>query len=255
VDLIGRNARRRGDVRVGIGDDAAVLRVPPFHDVLVSMDTLLAGVHFPLTTESSDLGWKSLAVNLSDLAAMGAKPAWALLALTLPRPDADFVRRFMRGFEALARRYKVALVGGDTTSGPLSVTITVLGFVPPRRSLRRSGAREGDDVYVSGTVGDAAAGLRAARRGKAMRAATRAALRARLDRPEPRVELGLALRGIASAAIDISDGLAADLSHVLRASGVGARLEVARLPASGALLEGVRRDRARGELQLSGGDD
>ena len=255
IDQIRRLLQVRPDVRLGIGDDAALLRMRGGHELGVSTDTLVAGVHFPIGTAPADLGWKALAVNLSDLAAMGTEPAWALAALTLPSADARFVRSFMRGFSALARRYEVALVGGDTTRGPLAVTITVLGFAPPRRSLLRSGARAGDDLYVSGTVGDAAAALRLGTEGTPSRGSAGAALRERLDRPEPRVALGLGLRGLASAAIDVSDGLAADLGHVLRASGVGATLEATSLPASAALLASIPDPRARAELQLSGGDD
>jgi thiamine-monophosphate kinase len=254
IDLIRRMSRGRPDVRLGIGDDASLLYVPPGQELVVSTDTLVEGVHFRVGTKPDDLGWKALAVNLSDLAAMGAVPGWALLALTLPHADSAFVRGFMRGFSTLARQHEVALVGGDTTRGPLAVTITVIGFAPPKRSLLRSGALVGHDLYVSGTLGDAAAALRLDRH-KRGRVAARAALRARLDRPEPRVALGLALRDVASAAIDISDGLAADLGHVLRASGVGAHVEAALLPASEALLEAVPDTRARTDLQLTGGDD
>ncbi|HET7843384.1 MAG TPA: thiamine-phosphate kinase [Xanthomonadales bacterium] len=244
IDLIARaTARRRADVALGIGDDGAVLRVPRGRELVVAVDTLVAGVHFPRDTAPADVGWKSLAVNLSDLAAMGAEPAWATLALTLPEPDAQWVRAFARGFAALAKRHGVALVGGDTTRGPLCVTVQAHGFVPPRRALRRDGARAGDAVFVSGTLGDAAAGLAHPRV---------APLRARLDRPTPRVALGLALRGVASAAIDVSDGLAADLGHVLDASGVGAALDVDAMPASNALRGAVADLRA---LQLGGGDD
>ena len=244
IDLISRaTASHRRDVALGIGDDGAVLRVPRGRELVVVMDTMVEGVHFLRGTSAADVGWKSLAVNLSDLAAMGAEPAWATLALTLPEPDATWVRGFARGFAALAKRHGVALVGGDTTRGPLTITVQAHGFVPPRRALRRDGARAGDAIFVSGTLGDAAAGLANPRNAK---------LRVRLDRPVPRVALGLALRGIASAAIDVSDGLAADLGHVLDASGVGAMLDVDALPSSRALRDAVTDVRA---LQLGGGDD
>jgi thiamine-monophosphate kinase len=184
-------------------------------------------------------------VNLSDLAAMGAEPAWATLALTLPKPDATWVRAFARGFAALAKRHGVALVGGDTTRGPLTVTVQAHGLVPPRRALRRDGARAGATIFVSGTLGDAAAGLADPNRAK---------LRARLDRPMPRVALGISLRGVASAAIDVSDGLAADLGHVLDASRIGATLDIDALPASPSLRAAVD-DKRRRALQLGGGDD
>jgi thiamine-monophosphate kinase len=223
-----------------------VLRVPRGRELVVVMDTMVEGVHFPRGTAPADVGWKSLAVNLSDLAAMAAEPAWATLALTLPQPDATWVRAFARGFAALARRHGVALVGGDTTRGRLTVTVQAHGFVPLRRALRRDGARAGDAIFVSGTLGDAAAGLADRRQ---------ATLRARLDRPTPRVALGVALRGVASAAIDVSDGLAADLGHVLDASGVGATLDVDALPTSAALRAAVPDATRRRALQVGGGDD
>jgi thiamine-monophosphate kinase len=246
IESIRGTALTRRDVALGIGDDGAVLRVPRGRELVVVMDTMVEGVHFPRGTAAADIGWKALAVNLSDLAAMGAEPAWATLALTLPQPDATWVRAFARGFAALAKRHGVALVGGDTTRGRLTVTVQAHGFVPLRRALRRDGAHAGDAIFVSGTLGDAAAGL-------ADRKHT--ALRARLDRPSPRVALGVALRGVASAAIDVSDGLAADLGHVLDASGVGAALDVDALPTSAALRASVPGAARRRALQLGGGDD
>jgi thiamine-monophosphate kinase len=246
IEIIRGTALGRRDITLGIGDDGAVLRVPRGRELVVVMDTMVEGVHFPRGTAAADVGWKALAVNLSDLAAMGAEPAWATLALTLPKPDATWVRAFARGFAALAKRHGVALVGGDTTRGPLTITVQAHGFVPPRRALRRDGAKSGDAIFVSGTLGDAAAGL--ANPGNKV-------LRARLDRPTPRVALGLALRGLASAAIDVSDGLAADLGHVLDASGVGATLELDALPGSAALRAAVPDAKARRALQLGGGDD
>ncbi|MBP8298573.1 MAG: thiamine-phosphate kinase [Burkholderiales bacterium] len=258
-DLIARIRARvaaRRDVVLGIGDDAAVLRTAPGHELVVTMDTLVAGHHFPHATAPRDIGWKALAVNLSDLAAMGAAPAWITLALTLPRNDVEWLDAFIGGFLALARRHGVALVGGDTTRGPLSITVAAHGLLPRGTALRRDGARAGDAIYASGSLGDAAAGLRVARGGLAAAPAAAArTLRTRLDRPEPRVALGLALRGVASAAIDVSDGLAQDLGHVLRASGVGAVLEVDALPASHALRAAVAGTSARRRLQLAGGDD
>ncbi|HEX6834619.1 MAG TPA: thiamine-phosphate kinase [Rudaea sp.] len=249
IDLIRtRCAIMRDDVRLGIGDDAALLAVPPGWQLAVSADTLVAGVHFPAATAPFDVGWKSLAVNLSDLAAMGATPAWALLALTLPHGDVRWVAEFADGFAALAREYKLALVGGDTTQGPLSITVTIHGFVPEGGALLRSGARVGDAVYVTGTLGDAAGGLRGLDRADA------APLVERLNRPTPRVAQGLLLRGRAHACIDVSDGLAADLGHIARASGVGALIDADSLPASPALLARFDTD-ARRALQLAGGDD
>jgi thiamine-monophosphate kinase len=257
-ELIERYFARRGTrhptVRLGTGDDAALVCTPPGMVLAVTVDALVEGIHFPEQTRAEDLGHKALAVSLSDLAAMGAQPAWVTLALTLPRGDAAWIEAFAAGFFALAERYGVQLIGGDTTRGPLCVTVQAAGLVPDGEALCRSGARPGDLVYVSGTLGDAALGLRLFQ-GR-LRAAPehRDAALARLYRPEPRVALGIRLRQVASAAIDLSDGLVADLGHVLDASGVGARLCVDRLPLSPAyralapLVGGL-------ELALCGGDD
>src|SRR5688572_6770437 len=250
IDRIRARAGRRADVALGIGDDAALLRVPAGHELAVTADTLVAGVHFPLDTGVADLGWKALAVNLSDLAAMGAAPAWCTLALTLPGGDEDWIDAFLDGFLELADQHHVALVGGDTTRGPLSVSITAHGLVPDGTALRRDGAHVGDDIWVTGTLGDAAGAL-----AQLLAGGVRSAkLRYRLDRPVPRVDTGLALRGVATAAVDVSDGLLADLGHVLRASGVGARLDLGRLPTSRPLADHFD-ERRRWELQLAGGDD
>ncbi|ROR34969.1 thiamine-phosphate kinase [Inmirania thermothiophila] len=256
-DLIERFFRRgpaRADVALGVGDDAALLRPPPGCELVAATDTLVEGVHFPAGTDPAAVGHKALAVNLSDLAAMGAEPRWALLALTLPAADEDWLAAFAAGLEALAREAGVALVGGDTTRGPLAATVTVLGSVPAGQALRRCGARPGDDVWVSGTLGDAALGLAAATGRLELPAAVAAALRARLDRPRPRLALGRRLRGLARACIDVSDGLVADLGHVCRASGVGARIERAALPLSPAAQAALA---AGGDpaAPLVGGDD
>lgn len=252
-DLIARIRQRvasRSDVVLGIGDDGALLAPPPGLQLAVTMDTLNAGVHFPPETAPADIGWKALAVNLSDLAAMGAQPAWCTLSLTLPQADAAFVDGFCDGFFALAQRHGIALVGGDTTRGPLSIGIAAHGFVEPGMALRRDGARVGDEVWVSGTLGDAAGALAQWKADGKMTPA----LRARLDRPMPRVELGRALRGLASACIDVSDGLLADLAHICRASGVGADIDAEVLPASEALRAAFDAGTRR-VLQATGGDD
>lgn len=244
-----------GDVLLGVGDDAALLQPPPGEVLAVTVDTLVAGRHFPLDTPPAAIGHKALAVNLSDLAAMGAAPRWFLLALTLPQADEAFLAEFARGLLALADSAGIALVGGDTTRGPLAVSITALGSVPAGQALRRSGARPGDNIYVSGTVGDAGLGLRLALTPEQVRLSPEAAafVRQRLDRPVPRLALGQALRGLATACLDVSDGLAQDLGHILAASGVGAVLDAACLPLSPA-LRGLPPEEAW-RLALSSGDD
>ena len=245
-----RSARR--DVVAGVGDDAALLEPPPGMELAATVDTLLAGVHYPESTAPEDVGYKALAVNLSDLAAMGAAPAWATLALTLPAADEAWLHGFSTGLFSLAGEYGVALVGGDTTRGPMTaVTLQLLGLVPKGEALRRGGANAGDRIHVTGTLGDAALALRLLQEG----APVPAPLRRRLDRPEPRVAQGAALRGVASACIDISDGLLADLGHLLEASGVGATVELERIP----LSESYRAHAARLDdphaPALTGGDD
>jgi thiamine-monophosphate kinase len=250
-------AQPRDDVRIGIGDDAAVLAVPTGQELAVAIDTLVEGVHFPRGSAAADIGWKALAVNLSDLAAMGASPAWALLALTLPDADAKFVEGFAEGFARLAQAHRLALVGGDTTRGPLSISVAVHGFVPPGKALLRSDARAGDAVLVTGTLGDAAAGLHALQqpwRDDDPRAGLREFLIGRLNRPTPRLAAGAALRGQANACIDISDGLLADLGHVCVASGVGAEIDVALLPRSPALMA-LYDEAGATQFALCGGDD
>ncbi len=251
IDLIRKRCHAtRADVRLGIGDDAALLAMPAGKLLAVSTDTLVAGVHFPHDTAARDIGWKALAVNLSDLAAMGAEPAWATLALTLPGADARWVEEFADGFAELAHQHRVALVGGDTTQGPLSITVTIHGFVREGAALTRSGACVGDGVYVTGTLGDAAAGLRLLQSGRTQSAY----LSGRLNRPTPRVEQGSILRGRSSACIDVSDGLAADLGHICDASGVGAQIDADALPASSELAAAFDVSTRR-EFQLAGGDD
>ncbi|MDI3259594.1 MAG: thiamine-phosphate kinase [Sinobacteraceae bacterium] len=247
----------RADVALGVGDDAAVLRPPPGEELAVTTDTLIEGRHFPREAAPGDVGWKALAVNLSDLAAMGAQPRWFVLALTLEpsRAHDAWLAAFAEGLARLAREAGVALVGGDTTRGALSVTITALGTVPPGAALRRSGAQVGDAVCVTGTLGDAALALQMLQTPSQMHdAQTGEYLFERLNRPSPRLAAGLALRDLANAAIDLSDGLAGDLKHILEASGVGAEIEIDTLPMSAAFAR-LHDPAQRLRLQACGGDD
>jgi thiamine-monophosphate kinase len=243
---------KRDDVVLGVGDDAALVGVPMGSELVVATDTLVAGVHFPPQLTPEHIGYRVLAVNLSDMAAMGAAPAWCTLALTLPSADERWLAEFSRGLRELALRHRVALIGGDTTRGPLTLTLQILGLVPAGSALRRDGADTGDLIFVSGTPGDAAAGLELLQ--DQSRHASSGYLVQRFCTPAPRVELGLALRGIASAAIDVSDGLHADLGKLLSSSALGGRLELERLPLSDELLRSHGLERAR-ELALHGGDD
>jgi thiamine-monophosphate kinase len=261
-DLIARYFTRPvRRARLGVGDDCALLIVGPGMELAISTDMLVAGTHFFPGTDPRRLGHKTLAVNLSDLAAMGAAPSSALLSIALPGADETWVEEFAAGFFALADLHGVELVGGDTTraapGGALVLNVTILGEVPAGQAIRRSGARAGDDVWVSGTLGDAALGLAALKgelRGQDQLAAhDRDFCVARLEMPTPRIGLGLALRGIAHGMLDLSDGLAGDLAHIARASGVGARIDVDALPLSAA-LRGQPRELAL-RCALAGGDD
>ena len=244
---------QRADVAVGIGDDAAVLDLPPGCQLVVSTDMLVAGVHFLPGTEAQAVGYKALAVNLSDLAAMGADPAWFTLNLSLPAADEVWLRGFCEGLFGLAGRYGLQLVGGDTTRGPLTVGIQIAGYVPSGQALLRSGARPGDGVYVTGQLGDAALGLMCLQGQLQLADSDRVRVIQRLERPVPRVREGQTLRGLASACIDVSDGLAADLGHVLDASGAGACVELAALPLS-PVYQGVH-GRTGWDPAVAGGDD
>ncbi|HED36266.1 MAG TPA: thiamine-phosphate kinase [Gammaproteobacteria bacterium] len=226
----------RDDVLLGPGDDCALLAPPPGKALAVSTDTLISGVHFPAATQPEDIGYKALAVNLSDLAAMGAEPAWASLSISLPEADECWVERFMRGFNELARAYKVALIGGDTTRGPLSITINITGFVTEKTALRRSSARDGDLIFMTGTLGDAGVGLNAVLNNNTGDKSLAHCIN-RLNRPEPRIQAGLLLTQLDRvAAIDISDGLLADLSHICDASQTGAIINLDKIPLSDALV-------------------
>lgn len=240
---------------LGAGDDAALWQVPSGQQLAVSSDMLVSGRHFFADVDPCALGHKALAVNLSDLAAMGAQPVAFTLALALPHLDALWLSELARGMRALAEAHGCALIGGDTTAGPLNLCITILGHVPVGAALRRDGARTGDDLYVSGTLGDARLALQLHRDPQHLGLSTseRAWLDDRLQRPTPRVALGLALRGVASAAMDLSDGLAGDLMHLLQASGCGATVQLAALPLSPPLR--ALPASAAQTLAACGGDD
>lgn len=256
-DLIARYfapaTAQRDDVVLGIGDDCALLSVPAGKQLAVSMDTLVCGRHFTEDADPRALGHKALAVNLSDLAAMGAQPAWVTLSLTLPSADEPWLAAFIEGFAALAAQYGVQLVGGDTTRGPLAIGVQIHGFVEPGQVLTRSGAKPGDLLYVSGTLGDAGLALLAAQ-GWYVRDGALPFLRERLDRPLPRLALGQRALGVASAAIDLSDGLASDLQHICAASGVAAQVQLAELPLSAAVSDYVR-ETGDWSVALGSGDD
>jgi thiamine-monophosphate kinase len=245
---------QRADVRLGIGDDAAILQVPQGAELIATTDTLVAGVHFPPHSPPASIGHRALAVNLSDLAAMGARPAWALLALTLPEVEEPWLEEFAAGLSALAREHRVALVGGDTTRGPLCITVQLLGLAPAGTALRRSGAHPGDALFVSGCPGDAAAGLALEQERLAAPAPARAYLRERFLFPSPRVALGEALRVHASACIDVSDGLLGDAGKLAAASTVAVELNFEALPVSEPLRAALGDEQAR-TLALRGGDD
>jgi thiamine-monophosphate kinase len=257
IDRFFRRALRDPAVRLGVGDDGAVVAPAAGCDLVVSVDMLVEGRHFLADVDPATLGHKTLAINLSDMAAMGAKPRWALLAVALPDFDERWLAGFTRGLFALADRFDVALIGGDTTRGPRNLCLTIIGDVPAGSALVRGGAKPGDDIYVSGTLGDAALALAVLQGKSSLGDADFALARARLETPEPRVALGERLRGVASAAIDISDGLTGDLRHILDSSGVGATIDVALVPRSSRLtmlIDGSARELGLACL-LAGGDD
>jgi thiamine-monophosphate kinase len=254
-DLIARHfTRPAANAVLGVGDDCALLHVTNGMDLAVSTDTMVSGTHFFPEVDPEHLGHKALAVNLSDMAAMGAMPYWATLALTLPSVDHEWLGAFAKGFFDLAEEFDVSLVGGDTTKGPLSLTVTIMGEVPAGAALRRSGAKAGNDIWVSGYMGDAALAV-AHRKGiiKLDDADVEPTLM-ELYEPVPRVKLGQALRGLATAAIDISDGLLADLGHICRLSGVGATVEMNAIPMSDIVKKHAGTDVGRTAI-VSGGDD
>lgn len=242
----------RPDVLLGVGDDAAALRVPADQVLVAAIDTIVAGTHFPDGTPPADIGHRALAVNLSDLAAMGAQPAWALLSLSLPVASGEWLEQFAAGFYAIADRYQVSLVGGDTVHGPLVVTVQILGFADPAQLLTRSGARPGDYIYVTGVPGEAAGGLAVIQRN--LQGSDGDYLRQRFLRPEPRVAAGIAARKLAHAAMDVSDGLLGDLTKLCSASGCRARVELESLPQSRS-MHALFDDAECERLALAGGDD
>jgi thiamine-monophosphate kinase len=243
----------RTGVVLGVGDDCALLAPTAGQQLAVSTDTLVEGRHFLSTVPPERLGHKALAVNLSDLAACGARPLAFTLALSMPRVDEPFLAGLARGMQALARRAGIALVGGDTTAGPLALTVTVFGEVPPGEALLRSGAAPGDTLWVSGALGDARLALEAFRGTLRLEAAAFEAARSAMEQPEPRVALGLALRGVATSAIDLSDGLLGDLGHILERSHVGAEVQLDALPRSAHLAS--QPGPVQRSCLLAGGDD
>ncbi len=242
----------KGDLALGIGDDAAIINVPDDSELVMSMDTLVAGVHFFENAPSEDIAFKSLSVNLSDIAAMGASPRWISLSLTLPDKDLGWIEKFASSFNTLAAENALVLIGGDLTKGPLSITVQIHGINPKGKSLIRSGANPGDAIYVTGKLGAAAYAFKSIEDSQLYPAATKEEIQ-RLHRPEARMKTGTTLRNIATSCIDISDGLLADLGHILKASKVGADIKLATIPYSDS-LEKLDKDKAI-EMALTGGDD
>ncbi len=263
--LDGETSQQPDWLDTGIGDDAAILNTAPFNSSqteqqLIAVDTLNAGVHFLEDTAPADIGYKALAVNVSDIAAMGGQPLWFTLAISLPKIDHDWLKDFCTGLSEMANQHAIKLIGGDTTSGPLSITIQIAGKVPAQQALKRSGARPGDDIYVTGSLGDGAAGLSLLQQGEKKINAYQQTLIDRLHRPIPRVNVGIAIRKHASACIDISDGLAGDLGHILERSSseankLGAELHLDRIPLSESLQQSGLAVEKQQALALHGGDD
>lgn len=246
-----RQSIKNPSTRLGIGDDCALMSIPDGYELAVTTDTMVENVHFFAGTDPELLGHKLLAVNLSDLAAMGAKPVSVTLALTLPKVDENWLTAFAKGFLNLAERYSVDLIGGDTTSGPLTLTVQAMGLVPKSRALMRSAARSGDFIYMTGSLGDAGLGLKIK---QGYDCADSEAALTRFNRPDPQVEAGQALIGIANACIDLSDGLAGDLGHILQQSQVGACLDWDALPLSKAVTDYIN-NTGDWSMPLTAGDD
>ena len=239
---------------LGIGDDAALISVPTSVELAISTDMLVAGTHFFADIDAYQLGWKSLAVNVSDMAAMGANPKWATLAIALPNNESAWLSQFSNGFFACAKAFNIDLIGGDTTRGPLTISVQIMGEVPRGRAIKRSTAKVGDDIWVSGTLGDAALALAHMQDKVTLPEDEFISCAKSLHTPQPRVALGLALRDIANSAIDISDGLLADLGHILDASKVGAVLHLQALPKSQAMKNNLP-NKLTQQMILAGGDD
>lgn len=246
--------KQRQEVALGIGDDAAIVKIPDNCELVISTDTLVEGVHFFKGMDPQALGHKAIAVNLSDIAAMGGEPAWVSLALTLPTIEPDWVQSFSDGIFETCQYYNVQVIGGDTTQGPLSITVTVHGFVPEGKALKRSGAKPGDYIYVTGSLGDAGVAVDWQNDKLSIPEKYQAVLRNRLECPTPRVAVGQAIRDFASSAIDVSDGMISDLQHILNASGVGAAIDVDHLPLSQALRQSVPESEYL-RYALAAGDD
>lgn len=256
-DLIRQHfTRATRHTELGIGDDAALIRPSANMELAISADMLVAGTHFFADADPYQLGWKSLAVNLSDMAAMGAQPKWATLAIAFPAANPAWLTEFSRGFFACADRFDVDLIGGDTTRGPLTISVQIMGEVPSGQAIKRSGAQLGDQIWLSGPLGHAALALAHLQAKIKLKDDALALCASALHAPQPRVALGLALRGIASSAIDISDGLLADLGHVLKASNLGAKLYLQQFPqASHWPMASSLRPAEQLKLLLAGGDD
>jgi thiamine-monophosphate kinase len=241
-------------VKCGIGDDAAIIQIPRDKEIVLSIDTLLEGTHFPVDTNPADIGYKALAVNLSDMAAMGAVPKWVLLSISIPDNDEVWIKEFASGFFGLAQQHSVSLIGGDMSRGPLSITIQIQGLLTADTALKRDGAQIDDLIYVTGTLGDAGVGLDIIQGNQSIGNEYKTFFLNSLNRPDISVEAGLRIREIANSAIDISDGLIADLGHILQASHVGSEVEVEEIPLSIAMQQCIDKETAW-NYALTSGDD
>lgn len=254
-EVAGTDTRSKNNIVLGIGDDAAIVDPPEDASIAITTDTMVYGTHFDDHVPADAVGHKLVAMNLSDLAAMGAEPTWLSLAVTCPDINEEWMSEFSRGFFELSDYYNCSLIGGDVTRGPLSFTVTAQGIVPRGKEMRRRGARPGDRIYVSGTLGDAAAALAGLQKTLTVCETQQAQLNKALFYPRPQVGLGQALRAVATSAIDLSDGLAKDLLHVLQSSNLGARIDAGALPTSSVLKMLVTDATERAQLQLTGGED